>query len=103
MTKSAKGNYVGPRYVRCPPEYAAMARADGYVMEHRLAVAIALGRLLTRTECVHHVNHNPRDNRLENLALFASNGDHKRHESRGTPAPIWSGSPLSTTPAGSGA
>lgn len=78
--KRAKGNYVGPRYVRCPPEFAAMARSDGYVMEHRLAMAQWIGRCLTRTECVNHINHNPRDNRRENLDLWPTNGDHKRGE-----------------------
>ena len=68
-----------------------MARKDGYVMEHRLIVAQALGRVLTRAETVHHMNHNPTDNRLENLALFASNQDHKMFEHHGTPLPIWQG------------
>jgi hypothetical protein len=66
-----------------------MARKDGYVMEHRLVVARAMGRCLLRSEVVHHENHDPQDNRLENLALFASNRDHKLYEARGTPDPIW--------------
>lgn len=70
-----------------------MARTDGYVMEHRLVVANALGRPLVRTECVHHINHDPLDNRLENLELFASNRDHKLYEWWGIPMPIWSGAP----------
>lgn len=89
MQRSPKGNYAGARYVRCPAEFMPMARADGYVMEHRLVVAQAIGRCLTRTECVHHVNHNPLDNRLANLMLFASNREHKRFEAHGSPPPIW--------------
>ena len=49
-------------------------------MEHRLVMAAMAGRLLTRTEVVDHLNHNPRDNRPENLALYPTNGDHKRGE-----------------------
>ncbi|HOW00835.1 MAG TPA: HNH endonuclease [Rhodoglobus sp.] len=78
--KRPKGNYIGPRYVRCPPEFLAMARSDGYVMEHRLVMARRLGRCLLRSEVVNHINHDPRDNRPENLELYPSNGDHKRGE-----------------------
>ena len=78
--KRPKGNYVGPRYVRCPPEFLSMARADGYVMEHRLVMARRLGRMLLRSEVVNHINHDPRDNRQANLELYPSNGDHKRGE-----------------------
>lgn len=86
-----KGKYANQaiKYVRCPKEFSTMARKDGYVMEHRLKVAKAIGRPLTRTECVHHVNHDATDNRLENLELFASNRDHKLFEHHGSPDPIW--------------
>ena len=69
-----------------------MARKDGYVMEHRLFVAMAIGRCLMRVEIVHHGNRDPADNRLGNLMLFATNRDHKLFEHRGSPEPIWRGS-----------
>lgn len=78
--KRSKGNYIGPRYVRCPPDLMVMARADGYVMEHRLVMARLVGRPLTRTECVDHEDHDPRNNDPENLKLYPTNGDHKRGE-----------------------
>lgn len=71
-----------------------MARANGYVLEHRLVVATTIGRALHRSEAVHHINHNSMDNRPENLMLFASNQDHKLFEAHGSPAPLWSGSNL---------
>lgn len=74
------GNYKPIKYVRCPPKFLPMARKDGYIMEHRLVMARRLGRMLLRTEVVHHINHDPHDNRPENLELFASNGEHKRVE-----------------------
>lgn len=80
--KRNKGNYIGPKYVRCPSEFMAMARKDGYVMEHRLVVARRLGRCLQRIEVVHHRDHNTRNNADENLELFESNGVHKREEAR---------------------
>lgn len=78
--KRPKGNYIGPRYVRCPADLLVMSRADGYVMEHRLVMARRIGRPLLRTEVVDHVDHNPRNNAVSNLLLYPSNGDHKRGE-----------------------
>jgi hypothetical protein len=75
-----KGNYKPIKYVRCPQDFLPMARKDGYIMEHRLIVAQMMGRHLTRTEVVHHRNHDPQDNRPENLELFPDNGTHKRTE-----------------------
>ena len=71
------GNYKPIKYVRCPKEFLPMARKDGYIMEHRLLMAQMTGRCLYRVEVVHHKNHDPQDNRLENLELFQSNQAHK--------------------------
>lgn len=86
-----KGKYADQsiKYVRCPASMMSMARKDGYVMEHRLAVALEIGRPLTRQECVHHINHDATDNRLENLMLFATNADHKRYEHGQAIQPLW--------------
>ncbi len=62
---------------------------DGYVMEHRLLVAQQVGRLLKRAEVVHHFDHNPANNSLNNLLLFASNRDHKLHEAGKPIKPLW--------------
>lgn len=90
-----KGKYADQsiKYVRCPANMMSMARKDGYVMEHRLAVALEIGRPLTRAECVHHINHDATDNRLENLMLFATNADHKRYEHGQAIKPLWQPSP----------
>jgi len=78
--KRPKGNYIGPRYVRCPMELSMMARSDGYIAEHRLVMARWVGRPLLRTEVVNHIDHNPRNNDRKNLELYPSNADHKRGE-----------------------
>lgn len=76
------GNYKGVKYLRSPPEYLPMARKDGYIMEHRLIMAKHVGRLLTRREVVHHIDHDPTNNKIENLKLFPDNQTHKKYEGR---------------------
>ncbi len=56
------------------------ATKKGYVLEHRLAVEKELGRYLADEEVVHHVNGNPRDNRIRNLIVFPNNATHIRFE-----------------------
>lgn len=103
--RKRKGAYADQpiKYVRCPAAMLPMARSDGYVMEHRLVLALDIGRALTRTECVHHINHDATDNRLENLMLFATNAQHKAFEHGAAIVPLWCGLCRSTTPARSGA
>jgi hypothetical protein len=68
------GRMVSPQgyvYVKVyePDPYAVMRNAAGYVFEHRLVMARAIGRPLTAGETVHHINAVRADNRLENLQL----------------------------------
>jgi hypothetical protein len=78
--KEDVGNYKGPAFVRCPADLPTMAKANGYILEHRLLMARAARRPLLRVEVVHHINHNTRDNRIENLELWPSNSAHKLAE-----------------------
>lgn len=78
--RKRRGNYVSVKYVRCPPNLISMARADGYVMEHRLVMAQWIGRPLIRVECVHHADHQPLNNARTNLELWPCNRSHKSAE-----------------------
>lgn len=54
------------------------ASLTGYVLEHRLIVEESLYRYLYKDEIVHHINHDPSDNRLENLEV-TTRVEHARH------------------------
>lgn len=64
------------------PEHPHASKA-GYVREHRLVMEQYLKRYLKVTEVVHHIDHNPLNNKIENLWLFANQNEHvkfERHE-----------------------
>lgn len=69
------------------------ANVHNQVREHRIVMARMLGRPLTRTEVVDHINDIRDDNRPKNLRLFPDNGTHlsvtltgrKSRASRGLP------------------
>lgn len=53
---------------------------QGYFAEHRYVMEKHLGRSLRGLEQIHHINRNKKDNRIENLKLFASSSDHMKSE-----------------------
>lgn len=64
------------------------ANNAGTVRQHRLVMELKLGRYLTRKEVVHHKDGNKKNNRIDNLELFASNGDHLKKTLKGK-CPKW--------------
>lgn len=65
------------RYWRVYKPEHPYASAEGYVLEHRLVMESVIGRFLTPDELVHHLNHDPSDNRPENLAI-TTRSEHPR-------------------------
>lgn len=83
----AKHGIVKPRilhngyYMLYKPDHP-FAGSNGYVREHRWLMEQKLGRLLERTEHVHHKNHVPIDNRLENLVIISPSDHSSYHANR---------------------
>jgi len=47
-------------------------------LEHRFVMEKYLGHKLSKSECIHHLNGNITDNRIENLILCKSPGEHTK-------------------------
>jgi len=56
--------------------------SEGYILESRLIMGKFLNRYLTHEEVIHHINEIVDDNRIENLILFANNGEHKKYHGK---------------------
>lgn len=52
-------------------------RKGGYVYEHARVMELHLGRRLSATETVHHIDHNRKNNALANLVII-KRGPHSR-------------------------
>lgn len=61
---------AGYRYVWVGRDHP-MGNTKGYCLEHRLVMSQHLGRVLNRSELVHHRNGVKDDNRLENLSIVS--------------------------------
>lgn len=61
----------GYRIVPVPRDERHLANGEHAAAEHRLVMARHLGRPLTASESVHHVNGDRLDNRIENLELWS--------------------------------
>jgi len=67
ICKTSEG-YI-KEYINHDDPMRSMGGRNGYVMQHRIVMARALGRALYKHETVHHINGDASDNRIENLQL----------------------------------
>jgi len=78
--KGLGGKIIKNGYILIKQSNHPHATKSGYVREHRLVMEQYLGRYLTSSEVIHHINGNKKDNRIENLKLYQNNRDHERIE-----------------------
>jgi hypothetical protein len=84
--KIRKDGYV---LVLAPKEHphtlsAGKKSSTKYILEHRLIMEQYLGRYLETSEIVHHKDHNPSNNTIDNLELVLDQSEHirKHHNNR---------------------
>ncbi len=73
--------YTSEGYVRIYQAEHPSA-SNKYVLLHRLMMEKEIGRYLKRGEIVHHINGDIKDNRIENLELFANQSEHMKYHRR---------------------
>lgn len=56
-----------------------MVTKSGYILEHRLVMALKLGRPLDKAEKVHHINGDTTDNKPENLVVQDNRTHSRKH------------------------
>lgn len=71
ITRHTGNGYI---LIRMPEHPNANRR--GFIYEHRLVMEKHIERQLSMNEVVHHINGIKTDNRIENLKLFSSTGEH---------------------------
>lgn len=74
--KKRKDGYI---LVHLQAHHSLRNGKPGYVLAHRLAMELHLGRNLTNDEVVHHLNEDPSDNRIENLAIMTQSEHARLH------------------------
>jgi len=86
---------VGYIYIYCKGHPRAREKPyTPYVPQQILVVEKHLGRLLSNSETIHHINEVKNDNRIENLYLFPNESAHQRYHQKLRKG---SGTPITTS------
>lgn len=62
--------------------YIRVLYNNNWIYEHVLVVEKFIGRELYDGEVVHHIDHNKKNNIIDNLMLFSSQKEHKHFENK---------------------
>jgi hypothetical protein len=54
------------------------SKQNGYVYEHRLVMEKKIGRYTKSEEIIHHIDFDRTNNKIENLYLYKSRGEHNK-------------------------
>jgi len=74
-------------YITRPAFSHPMKDSSGRVKEHRLVVEKFIGRYLKKSEVIHHIDGNKKNNLPKNLIAFSSHSAHLRFEKSGNIKP----------------
>lgn len=62
--------------------YVLIKVGNQFVPEHRLVVEKKIGRLLKPEETIHHIDHDRKNNHIDNLMFFPNQKEHKKFENK---------------------
>ena len=71
--------------VKAPPEYPGKKYRGKYCYEHHLVYWKHHGITRKPNQCIHHINGNTHDNRIENLQMKKWRGHSQEHHSKKSP------------------
>ena len=65
------------------PKGYVLINIDGdWVLEHKYNTEMFIGRVLNKSEVVHHIDGDKENNRISNLMLFKSQKDHQKFHNK---------------------
>ena len=64
------------------PDHKYSKTKKGWILEHRAVVEDFIKRELKRGECVHHIDFDKKNNKIENLMIFKTQSDHMKFHTK---------------------